>query len=179
VSIAAFRFDNRLRYRDGEHPANTATTPAYVLGPVREALGGSIGLDPCTVDSNPVGAQLFYTVVDDGLSRPWGGPWLTVYCNPPYGKAREPWVRRCAQAGAAGQRVVLLMPAHTDTRIFHGALSTASAVCFIKGRVKFGVLRPNRRQIAASHPSVLIGWNVGLGPCRVLGTVIALSGITR
>lgn len=77
-------------------------------------------------------------------------------------------------AACEGRRVVLLIPAHTDTRIFQKALSTANAAVFIKGRVKFGVLRPNRRQIAASHPSVLIGWNVDLWDCRVLGARVPL-----
>jgi hypothetical protein len=67
---------------------------------------------------------------------------------------------------------VLLIPAHTDTRIFQAAASTADALLFIKGRVKFGVLRPNRRQVAASHPSALIGWNVDLRPAAHLGLLI-------
>src|SRR2546429_9638802 len=145
MSIAAFRFDNTLRYRDGEHAANTQITPAYVLDPVREALGGEIGLDPCTEPGNPVGADVFYTIVDDGLAQPWRGPgWLPAcWVNPPYGRAREPSVLRCIDAGAAGQRGILLMPAHTDTRIFHPALSTATALAFIKGRVKFRAPGPN------------------------------------
>jgi hypothetical protein len=78
-------------------------------------------------------------------------------------------VRRCIQAGADGRQVVLLIPAAIDTRIFQEALAAATAVVFIRGRVKFGVLRPNRRQAAASHPSALIGWNVTLTPCAHLG----------
>lgn len=174
---ASHRFNNDLRYRDPSDPANTQFTPAYVLAPVIQALGG-IGLDPCTTADNPTGAERFYTITEDGLASPWNAPphWLpSVFCNPPYGKAREPWVARCMSAGMAGQRVVLLMPSHTDTQVFHEALSTASAVAFIRGRVKFGTLRPNRRQQAASHPSVLIGWNVDLAPCQALGTVLSLS----
>lgn len=159
--------NNDLRYRDGEHPNQRQLTPPYVLEPVREALGGVIWLDPCTESDNPTGADVFYTADDDGLSRAWGGP--TIYVNPPYSKAREPWVERCIAAGAEGKKVVLLMPAATDTRIFQRALSTSTAAVFIKGRVKFGVLRPNRRQEAASHPSALIGWNVDLAQCSHLG----------
>lgn len=175
VAVASHRFNNDLRYRDGEHPNQRQLTPPYVLAPVREALGG-IGLDPCTEHDNPTGADVFYTVVDDGLTAPWCGlDWFpTVYVNPPYSRAKEPWVRRCIDQGDGGQKVALLIPAHTDTRIFHEAMQTASAVCFIKGRVKFGVLRNNRRQEAASHPSALIGWNVDLTPCAVLGRVVTL-----
>jgi hypothetical protein len=165
--VAEHRFDNALRYRDEAHPQQTQLTPSYVLEPVREALGGSIALDPCTTPENPCGALDFYTPPADGADIRWIAE--SVFCNPPYGKARERWVERCIEAGEAGSGVVLLIPAATDTRIFQRALATASAVVFIRGRVKFGVLRPNRRQVAASHPSALIGWNVDLAACSHLG----------
>lgn len=59
-------------------------------------------------------------------------------------------------------------------RLWHDAMATASSVCFIKGRVKFGVLRSNRRQEAASHPSALLGWNTDLAPCVSIGSVVPL-----
>lgn len=160
---------NDLRYRDGDHPAQTQFTPSYVLDPVRVDLGG-IRLDPCTTEDNPVEAWKFYTAADNGLTRPWqGGCVDTIYVNPPYSKAREPWVKRCVEAGVCGQKVILLIPAATDTRIFQEAVATSTAVVFVKGRVKFGTLRPNRRQHAASHPSALIGWNTELDACSTLG----------
>jgi hypothetical protein len=166
---ASTRFNNDLRYRDGAHPNQTQLTPAYVLDPVRLALGG-IGLDPCNEPANPTGASRFYAPPVNGLIEPWDA-W-SIYCNPPYGKAREPWVERCIEAAGRSLSVILLMPAATDTRIFQRALATANEAVLIKGRVKFGVLRPNRRQQAASHPSALIGWNVDLTPCAHLGLVV-------
>jgi hypothetical protein len=171
MAEAAHRFSNDLRYRDEAHPAQTQLTPPYVLEPVRVALGGVIGLDPCTEPDNPTGAEAFYSPPQDGATLPWDAQ--TIFVNPPYSKARERWVLRCIEAGAAGRRVVLLMPAATDTRIFQRALASSSSTVFIRGRVKFGVLRPNRRQMAASHPSALIGWNVDLAPCAHLGLAIA------
>lgn len=158
MTIAQHRFNNDLRYRGDDHEMQRQLTPAYVLEPVRVALGG-IELDPCTEPDNPCGADRFFTAESDGAGQPWDA--ATIYVNPPYSKARERWVARCIEAAASGsQRVVLLMPSHTDTRLFHRTLETASHVVFIKGRVKFGVLRANRRQEAASHPSCLIGWNL-------------------
>lgn len=170
---AATRFNNELRYRNAEHPAQTQLTPEYVLEPVRASLGGTIGFDPCTTPTNPTRALVFCTPSVDGLAHEWTAD--QIFCNPPYGKAREPWVKRCIEAGADELRVILLIPAATDTRIFQGALTSASAVVFIKGRLKFGVLRPNRRQVAASHPSALIGWNVDLKACEHLGCLISLG----
>lgn len=169
MSIASHRFDNNLRYREEDHPNQTQLTPAYVLDPVREALG-SIELDPCTTPDNPVGADIFYTPPQDGAELPWDA--ATIFVNPPYGKARERWVDRCIEAANAGVKVILLIPAHTDTRIFQKAVQTTSHVVFAKGRLKFGVLRPNRRQVAASHPSALLCWNLtDVSPLAHLGFV--------
>lgn len=162
---------NDLRYRAADHPQQTQLTPSYVLEPVREALGGIIELDPCTTPDNPVDARTFYCPPVDGTLEPWDAG--TIYVNPPYGKAREPWVERCIEAGHAGAWVILLIPSATDTRIFQRAIESAGSAVFIRGRVKFGVLRPNRRQVAASHPSALIGWNVRLSACAHMGTLVA------
>ena len=169
---AAARFNNDVRYRDDTHPNQRQLTPPYVLEPVRLALGGTIALDPCTEPDNPTGALRFFTAEDDGAAEPWVGE--TIYVNPPYSKARERWVERCIEAAGSGSKVVLLIPAATDTRIFQRAMETATAVTFIKGRVKFGVLRENRRQEAASHPSALLGWNVGLAETAHLGRLVPL-----
>lgn len=171
---ASHRFNNALRRRDGNDIMQRQLTPDYVLEPVRAALGGTIGLDPCTEPDNPTGATRFYTAADDGLARAWEAD--TIYINPPYGEARAEWMRRAAEAAASGSRVIVLVPAHTDTRVFHQAMATASAAVFIRGRVKFGVLRENRRQMAASHPSALLGWNVTLDECERLGTLVRLDG---
>jgi len=173
VRDASYRFSNDLRYRPEDHENQCQLTPAYVLDPVRADLGGVIGLDPCTFSDNPVKAERYYCQPADGADEPWDAE--TIFVSPPYGKVRERWVRRCIEAGFAGSAVILLMPAATDTRIFQDALETATQAVFVRGRVKFGVLRDNRRQAAASHPSALIGWNVSLEACALLGARIRLT----
>lgn len=171
---AAHRFDNDLRRRAEDAPEQVHLTPPYVLDPVRRVLGGRIELDPCTTPDNPTDAERFYTPPTDGAAEPWDAD--TIFCNPPYGEARVRWVRRCVEAGAAGSRVVLLIPSHSDTRIWHEAIATASDALFIKGRVKFGVPRDNGRQMAASHPSCLIGWNVTFAFAWRLGMPASMIG---
>jgi hypothetical protein len=69
-----------------------------------------------------------------------------------------------------------MIPAHTDTRIFQGALRTAESVLLVRGRVKFGIPRENGRQVAASHPSALLSWNLDLTPLADrLGIVLKAS----
>ena len=174
MADASHRFSNALRYRDDAHPNQTALTPDYVLCKVRIALDGRIGLDPCTEPDNPTRAERFYCPPQDGAELPWDAD--SIYVNPPYGKAKERWARRCIEAGSEGRKVALLIPAHTDTRIFQRAARSSTSVTFIRGRVKFGILRPNRRQVAASHPSALIIWNASL-PDDTLG--ITLAGVTH
>lgn len=175
MSVAAHRFDNGLRYRSETDPRQVHLTPGYVLEPVRALLGG-IELDPCTELDNPTGASRFYAPPADGAVLPWDA--RSIFVNPPYGKARERWVRRCIEAGTTGSAVVLLMPAHTDTRTFQAAAVTADSLLFIRGRVKFGVLRDNRRQAAASHPSALFGWNVDLSGLTGLGLPALVARLT-
>lgn len=172
MTVALHRMSNSLRYRKSDDPRQTYMTPEYALGPIRADLGGVIDLDPCTIAENPTGATRFFTVADDGLVQPWNA--ARIFVNPPYGKAREPWVHRCVEAANGGAAVVLLMPSATDTRIWQLAAESATAIVFVKGRLKFGVLRPNRRQLAASHASTIFGWNTPLDATAALGIRWAL-----
>lgn len=167
MSLAEYRMSNSLRYRASDDPKQTYMTPEYALDPIRLDLGGSIDLDPCTIAENPTGAERFFTFDDDGLTQSWSAE--RIFVNPPYGKAREPWVYRCIEAASTGAKVVLLIPAATDTRIWQLAAESATAIVFVKGRLKFGVLRPNRRQLAASHASTIFGWNTMLDATAALG----------
>lgn len=169
MSYASHRFDNAKRRRPDHHARQAMLTPSYVLEPIRALLGG-IGLDPCTEPDNPTRATKFYHLPMDGCALPWDAD--SVFCNPPYGEARDRWVDRCIEVGAAGTPVVLLIPAHPDTRTFQRAMAACSTVLFVKGRLKFGVLRENRRQEAASHGSALFGFSVDLAPLSGLGTVM-------
>lgn len=165
-AVASHRFDNAKRRRPEHHARQAMLTPGYVLDPVRALFGGTIGLDPCTDPDNPIGAKSFYAPPLDGKTLPWDAD--TVFCNPPYGEARALWVDRCIAEGAH-RKVVLLIPSHTDTRVFQRALAASTGCVFVRGRLKFGVLRENRRQEAASHGSALLGYGVDVAPLRTLG----------
>lgn len=171
MTVAAHRFDNAKRRRPDGHARQAMLTPAYVLEPIRSLLGG-IGLDPCTEEDNPTGADRHYHLPMDGCALPWDAP--TVFCNPPYGEARNRWVKRCIEEGAL-RRVVLLIPSHTETKIFQAALLACTAALFVRARLRFGVLRENRRQEAASHGSAILGFGVDVAPLRSLGVVVKQS----
>lgn len=165
---AAYRFDNEKRRRPDSHARQAMLTPPYLLEPVRELLGG-IGLDPCTEPDNPTKAGQFYCLPTDGCAQPWDAE--TVWCNPPYWEARNRWVDKCIAEGER-RKVLLLIPAHTETRTFQRALQACTSVLLIKSRLRFGVLRDNGRQEAASHGSALFGFGVDVSPLAAMGTIL-------
>jgi len=159
-SVASHRFDNAKRRRPDDHARQAMLTPSYILEPIRELLDG-IALDPCTEPDNPTRAEHFYCLPADGCTLSWD--FRNVFCNPPYGEARGRWVERCIAEGKQ-RPVVLLIPSHTETRIVQRALAECTSVLFVRARLRFGVLRDNGRQEAASHGSVLFGFGVDVSP---------------
>ena len=169
--VASHRFDNAKRRRPDGHARQAMLTPAYVLEPVRGLLNG-IDLDPCTEPDNPTGAKTFFHLPQDGCVLPWKAS--RIFVNPPYGEAKDRWAKRCISEGSAGKFIVLLVPSHTETKMFQELLNAAWTVMFVRARLRFGVLRENRRQEAASHGSALFGFNVDLRCLdRSLGTAFA------
>lgn len=167
TGIAHHRFDNQKRRRPESHARQAMLTPAYVLEPIRQLLGGIIYLDPCTEADNPTRARRFYHLPSDGCSLPW--PTANVFVNPPYGEARNRWVDRCIEEGKR-RRVVLIIPSSTETQIFQKALDACTSVLLVKARLRFGVLRENRRQEAASHGSAIFGFGIDISPLKSVGT---------
>lgn len=92
-------------------------------------------LDVCANEYNHK-CDNYYTKEQDGLGQPWFG---TIWCNPPYGREIGKWVCRALFASIAGNTVVMLLPARTDTKWFHDYIYKRDNVeiRFIKGRLKF------------------------------------------
>lgn len=111
-------------------------TPPEYIEAAREVMG-SIDLDPasCDVAQEKVKAKRFFTVDDDGLSKKWNG---NVWLNPPYGKdVIGLFAAKVVDESRRFDQAVVLVNNATDTAWFHQLASVASAVCFIRGRVKF------------------------------------------
>lgn len=108
-------------------------TPPSFLDLVREVA--PIDLDPCWSPKSLVRPRRAYTVA--GLTDPWSCDDGLIFVNPPYGRGIGEWVARCARAGVAGHSVLALVPARTDSLWFQSAIQVASAVCFLRGRLRF------------------------------------------
>ena len=79
-------------------------------------------------------AKKYFTQEDDGLSQSWDNE--IVFCNPPYGRELRHWVKKAHDA--KGGKVVMLIPARTDTIYFHEYIYSKAEIRFIRGRLKFG-----------------------------------------
>lgn len=108
-------------------------TPWPVLNDLASRFG-AFDLDPCC-EPHTAKAGAFYTIDDDGLSKPWFG---NVYVNPPFSDPR-PWCERALRAVESGeaQQVVMLLPCATDTAWFHEVVWPNADLFFIRGRVRF------------------------------------------
>jgi len=94
---------------------------------------GPFDIDVCADASN---AKCFnyFDEAANGLSKPWTG---TCWMNPPYGKHIGTWMKKAYEESKAGNTVVCLVPARTDTKWWHD-YALHGSVTFVKGRLKFG-----------------------------------------
>jgi phage N-6-adenine-methyltransferase len=87
----------------------------------------------CADDHNAK-CKRYFTKEQDGLVQNWQG---SVWCNPPYGKEIGKWLKKAYESYLDGARVVLLVPARTDTAWWHD-YAMKGEIRFIRGRLKFG-----------------------------------------
>ena len=93
-------------------------------------------LDPCATEANAK-CKKYFTEEEDGLAQDWKGH--TVFVNPPYGRGIDEWIKKgYEEAQDPDTKVVMLIPARTDTKYWHDYVMKAEMVFFIKGRLKFG-----------------------------------------
>lgn len=113
-------------------------TPAHIIEAARACMGG-IDLDPasCVEANRIVRATQFYTREQDGLSREWKG---RVWLNPPYGRGVvEAFAEKLLLSlrSASVEAAILLTNNCSDTEWWQRCAEQATAICFLRGRLKF------------------------------------------
>lgn len=87
-------------------------------------------------------------------------PGERVFCNPPYGRKLEPFVREChRQATAYGKLVVMLIPFRCRAAWWHDCvIGRADEVLCVRKRIKF--MRPDgtRGAFTGSCDSCIVVW---------------------
>lgn len=111
-------------------------------------------LDPCSDQENHK-CENYYTKDDNGLLKDWQGH--TVFCNPPYGRKKTAdWIRKCAEESKKpNTKVVMLIPARTDTIAFHDYIYGKAEIRFVKGRLHFEVNGKENKD-PAPFPSMIV-----------------------
>jgi site-specific DNA-methyltransferase (adenine-specific) len=128
---------------------------------------GPFDLDPCANTHNTKCAN-FFTEIEDGLKKSWQGH--TVFVNPPYGRGIDAWIKKgYEEAQDPDTKVVMLIPARTDTKYWHDYVMKAEMVFFIKGRLKFG-----DSENCAPFPSAVVVFtkpHAGWAPAPLMGAL--------
>jgi hypothetical protein len=147
---------------------NRWLTPHHIV----EALG-KFDLDPCGAPGHTL-APVTYQLDDgqDGLELDWFG---RVWLNPPYGKESPPFLKKMSEH----KNGIAFIFARTETKAFFEYVwNSATAILFLKGRVKF--LNADYEVTgAANAPSVLIAYSDAdadaLQQCSIPGHFIRLT----
>ncbi len=114
---------------------------------------GKFTLDPCATCENNK-CKKYYNMADDGLAQDWATE--TVFVNPPYSHISA-WIEKAYnESRKLRTKVVMLIPARTDTRYWHNYVMKAREIHFIKGRLKFGDSKNS-----APFPSALVVFDSG------------------
>jgi DNA N-6-adenine-methyltransferase (Dam) len=111
-------------------------TPPHIVTCIREALGGTIDLDPAShvMANEVIRATRFFTRDQNGLTQPWSG---RVYLNPPFSSWPD-WVEKVLAEADTVEAMVLLGAARTLTaQYFEPLLRRVDAFCIISGRTPF------------------------------------------
>lgn len=143
-------------------------TPKYIT----DALG-PFDLDPCTSIVRPWKiADACYTKEDNGLVQRWHG---FVWCNPPYGRETETWMKRMAEHNNG----IALIFARTETKTFFKHIwPKATAVFFIEKRVNFCNTEGVASKASSGAPSVLVAYGEEarqrLKNCTLRGKYVSL-----
>jgi phage N-6-adenine-methyltransferase len=112
----------------------------------------SFELDTCATAGNKK-CPCYYSPEMDGLKQLWKG---TCWMNPPYGREIGRWIEKAYESSLAGATVVCLIPSRTDTLWWHGLITKAHEIRFLKGRLKFG-----RSENSAPFPSAIVVFRPG------------------
>jgi hypothetical protein len=148
-------------------------TPEPVLERVRRIA--PIGLDPFSNAQSIVRAAVEFRLDrgQDALLLDWRGHGL-VFCNPPYGDAMGPCMRRMDVFGRGGVEILALIPHRTDILAYQENVGGVRAKCEWKGRLMHMRGVADQRQLSllgapaplpvtqgelpAPFPSVVLYW---------------------
>jgi ParB family chromosome partitioning protein len=137
------KIDDEINTESKPHVSNNSGenewyTPIEYIESARKVMG-SIDLDPasCEFANKSILAKKIYTIQDSGLTQKWDG---NVWLNPPYSSdLMTKFIQKVSKSYNDGdiQQAIVLTNNATETNWFNSLVEHASAIVFIKGRIKF------------------------------------------
>tara|TARA_B100001123_G_scaffold74689_1_gene84108 strand:+ start:5577 stop:6053 length:477 start_codon:yes stop_codon:yes gene_type:complete len=125
---------------------------------------GPFDLDPCATPSTAKCAN-FYTEMENGLNKEWKDH--CSFVNPPYGREIAKWVKKgFDESRTKNTKVVMLIPARTDTKYWHDYVMKAQEIYFVRGRLKFG-----DSENSAPFPSAVIVFESDQARPQIVGVI--------
>ena len=146
-------------------------TPQSLFDKIEKDLHIKFTLDPCATKESAK-CERFFTKEQDGLICDWEDE-HSVFINPPYSRDLQPaFIKKAYKQSLKhpGYRCVLLIPARTDTKIWHEYIfKYATRILFIKGRIKFQTMQEGELiyKQASTFPSAIVVFG---GPSYGIGT---------
>lgn len=124
-------------------------TPDELFKHLEERFG-TFTLDPACEEHNKKCIK-YYTKEQNGLLQDW--TMENVFINPPYGRQIGSWVKKAYEECqiSLNTKVVMLLPARTDTKWFHDYCAKSHKVFFVSGRIAFKGATSN-----APFPSMIV-----------------------
>lgn len=120
-------------------------TPLELFKGVQEEFG--LTTDAAASRDNAMLPE-FWTKEQNALEKDWTGK--RIWCNPPYGREQIKFIEKAAKCEA--DIAILLVPARTETKVWHSHVFGKAEIRFISGRLKFGGCPHN----APFSPALLI-----------------------
>lgn len=143
-------------------------TPDVLLNAVRKALGVKQFCHDFAADDTNMVCPSYWTIEDDSLKQStdkwrekvgmYGWGWL----NPPFAHI-GPWAEKCAEVGADGGHICLLVPASVGSNWYRDFVHMKARVVFLNGRITFvGQPQgyPKDCLLALYGPNVTVGYDV-------------------
>jgi site-specific DNA-methyltransferase (adenine-specific) len=128
------------------------TTPDDLFSKINDKYG-PFYLDPAA-DNKNAKCPIWFTEAQNGLAVDWY-IFGSVFVNPPYSNLKA-WIKKSYDEAQKGCRVVMLIPARTDTIAFHEYVMKARKIELIKGRIKF-----SNSKNSAPFPSMIVVFEKG------------------
>lgn len=139
-------------------------TPRTLISRIEREFG-RFELDACASIKNRV-CENFFDKHQDGLQQDWQGSF--VWVNPPYSKKME-WIEKATLESKKGAKIVVLLPAFTETAYFRELKNRSQWLLFLSGRLVFN---EHEQKDTAKFSSVLAFFNIEKRDLPDLGWVV-------